>query len=79
MLEKIKEIIMEQLSLNYADITETSSFREDLGADSLDIFELVLAFEEEYEVEISSEDLEQIRTVGDVVEFIKKSENINII
>ncbi len=53
------------------EITEDSSFKDDLGADSLDLFELVMAFEEEYGVEIPSEDLEKITTVGDIVEYMK--------
>ena len=71
MLEKMKEIIADQLSVDADSITEASSFKEDLGADSLDLFELVMAFEEEYGVEIPSEDLEKITTVGDIVEYMK--------
>ena len=54
-----------------AAITEETSFKDDLGADSLDLFEMVMAFEEEFEVEIPSEDLEQIATVGDVVKYLE--------
>lgn len=71
MLEKISEIIQEQLNLDGVTITEESSFKDDLGADSLDLFELVMAFEEEYGIEIPSEDLESITTVGAVIEYIK--------
>lgn len=71
MFEKVKEIIEDQLSLDGVEITMESSFKDDLGADSLDLFELVMAFEEEYGVEIPSEDLEQITTVGAVVEYLK--------
>ena len=71
MLEKMKEIIAEQLSVDAESVTEASSFKEDLGADSLDLFEMVMAFEEAFEVEIPSEDLEQITTVGDVVKYIE--------
>ncbi len=71
MLEKISAIITEQLNLDGVEITEATSFKEDLGADSLDLFELVMAFEEEYDIEIPSEDLEQITTVGAVIEYIK--------
>ena len=71
MFEKVKEIIMEQLNLDGVEVTLESSFKDDLGADSLDLFELVMAFEEEYGVEIPSEDLEQITTVGAVIEYIK--------
>ena len=66
MLEKMQEIIAEQLSVDADSITESSSFKEDLGADSLDLFELVMALEDEYSVEIPAEDLEQLATVGDV-------------
>lgn len=71
MLERVVEIIKEQLNLDGVEITEDSSFKDDLGADSLDLFELVMAFEEEYGVEIPSEDLEKIITVGDIVEYMK--------
>lgn len=71
MLERVKEIIVEQLNLEGVTITESSSFKDDLGADSLDLFELVMAFEEEYGIEIPSEDLENISTVGDIIEYMK--------
>lgn len=71
MLDKIKKIMEEQLSLDGADITEASSFKDDLGVDSLDLFELVMAFEEEFGVEIPTEDLEGIKTVGDVIAYMK--------
>ena len=71
MLERVIDIIKEQLNLDGVEITEESSFKDDLGADSLDLFELVMAFEEEYGIEIPSEDLEQLSTVGDVIEYMK--------
>ncbi|MBQ8412269.1 MAG: acyl carrier protein [Lachnospiraceae bacterium] len=71
MLERVIEIIEEQLNLDGVEITEDSRFKEDLEADSLDLFELVMAFEEEYGVEIPSEDLEKITTVGSVIEYMK--------
>ena len=71
MLEKVIEIIQEQLNLDGVEITEESSFKDDLGADSLDLFELVMAFEEEYGVEIPSDDLDQIATVQDVMDYLK--------
>ena len=71
MLEKMKEIIAEQLSVDADSITEASSFKDDLGADSLDLFELVMALEEEYGVEIPPEDLEKILTVQDVIDYMK--------
>ena len=71
MFERVKEIIEEQLNLDGVEITEASRFKEDLQADSLDLFELVMAFEDEYGVEIPSEDLEKITTVGSVMEYMK--------
>ncbi|MCL2051819.1 MAG: acyl carrier protein [Lachnospiraceae bacterium] len=72
MLAKVKEIIGEHLNIEGVEITLETSFKDDLGADSLDLFELVMAFEEEYEVEIPPEDLESITTVGDVIALMKK-------
>ena len=72
MLERMKEIIAEQLSTEAEEITLETSFKEDLGADSLDLFELVMALEDEYSVEIPSEDLEKLATVGDVVNYLKE-------
>lgn len=71
MLEKMKKIIAEQLSVDAESVTEASSFKEDLGADSLDLFELVMALEDEYSVEIPAEELEKMSTVGDVMEYLK--------
>ena len=71
MLEKVKEIVAESLNVEESTLSETTSFKEDLGADSLDLFEMVMAFEEAFEVEIPSEDLEQITPVGDVVKYIE--------
>lgn len=71
MLEKMKEIIAEQLSVDADSITEASSFKEDLGADSLDLFELAMALEDTYSVEIPSEDLENLTTVGKVIDYLK--------
>ena len=70
MLEKIKEMIADSLGVDAGTITEESSFKDDLGADSLDLFELVMALEEEYDVEIPTEDLESIASVVDVVKYI---------
>ena len=72
MLEKMKEIIAEQLSVDADSITEASSFKDDLGADSLDLFEIVMAFEEAYGIEIPSEDLEGLTTVGSVMNYLKE-------
>ena len=71
MLEKVKEIVAESLNVEESTLSETTSFKEDLGADSLDLFEMVMAFEEAFEVEIPAEALEQITTVGDVVKYIE--------
>ena len=71
MLERVIEIIADQLNVDGSTITEDTSFKDDLGADSLDLFELVMAFEEEYGVEIPSEDLEGLTTVGSVIEYMK--------
>lgn len=71
MLEKMKEIIAEQLSVDESEIELSSNFKDDLGADSLDLFELVMALEEEYDVEIPAEELENIATVEDVIEYLK--------
>ncbi|MBO4775575.1 MAG: acyl carrier protein [Lachnospiraceae bacterium] len=71
MLDKIKEIIIEQLNLQGVEITEDTSFKDDLGADSLDLFELVMAFEEEFGIEMPQDDLENIETVGDVINLLK--------
>ena len=71
MLEEMKEMIAEQLNCEESSITETTSFKDDLGADSLDLFELVMALEEKYEVEIPSEELAELTTVGAVMEFLK--------
>lgn len=70
--EKVKSIIAEQLGIEEADITLESSFIEDLGADSLDIVELVMALEEEFDLVIPDEDAEKIRTVGEAVNYIKE-------
>ena len=71
MLENIKKIIVEQLNVQESEIQLTSRFKEDLGADSLDLFELVMALEEEYDVEIPSDDLVNILTVEAVFNYLK--------
>ena len=71
MLEKMKEMIAEQLNVDAEAVAAESSFKEDLGADSLDLFELVMALEDEYSVEIPSEDLEKLTTVGAVMDYLK--------
>ena len=71
MLEQIKKMVADNLGVEESKITENAAFKDYLGADSLDLFEMVMAFEEAFEVEIPSEDLEQITTVGDVVKYIE--------
>lgn len=71
--EKVKEIVAEQLGVEEDSITMESSFIDDLGADSLDIVELIMALEEEFDMEIPDEEAEKIVTVGDVVEYIKNN------
>ena len=73
MLEKIAEIIREQLNLDDVEITEETSFKDDLGADSLDLFELVMAFEEEFGCEIPDEAAEKILTVKDAIDYLSKN------
>ncbi len=70
--EKVKKIIVEQLSAEEAEVTPAASFIDDLGADSLDIVELIMALEEEFGVEIPDEDAEKITTVGDAVKYIQE-------
>ena len=77
MLEQIKKMVADNLGVEESKITENASFKDDLGADSLDLFELTMALEDEYGIEIPSEDLEKIVTVGDVVEY-KKTGSIEI-
>ena len=71
MLEKIKEIAADSLGADVNGLTAQTSFKEDLGADSLDLFEMVMALEEEFEVEIPTEDLENIKTIGDVESYLQ--------
>ena len=71
MLEKMSEIIAEQLNCDGETIGLDTSFKDDLGADSLDLFELVMALEEEYGLEIPAEELSDVETVGDIIEYLK--------
>jgi acyl carrier protein len=71
--DSVKTIIAEQLGVDAAEATPEASFTDDLGADSLDIVELVMAFEEEFEIEIPDEDAEKITTVQDAVDYIQKA------
>ncbi|MEG1848272.1 MAG: acyl carrier protein [Lachnospiraceae bacterium] len=72
MLEKVKEMIAEQLNVAAASITEETRFKEDLGADSLDLFEVVMALEDQYDIEIPQEELENLKTVGSVIDYLKE-------
>lgn len=71
MLEKMKEILVDKLNCDADSITEATSFKEDLGADSLDLFELAMELEEEYSIEIPAEELADLTTVGAVIEYLK--------
>jgi acyl carrier protein len=73
MLEKIKKIVVEQLGVEEEEITQEASFIDDLGADSLDIVELIMALEEEFDIEIPDGDAEKIATVNDALEYIKSN------
>ena len=73
--EKVKSIIVDQLGVNEAEVTATASFVDDLGADSLDTIELVMAFEEAFGIEILDEDAEKIKTVKDAIDYIDSHVN----
>jgi acyl carrier protein len=72
-LEKVTDIVVEELALDRSEVTPEASFIEDLGADSLDVVELVMAFEEEFDLEIPDEDAESIATVQDAVDYIEEN------
>jgi acyl carrier protein len=74
-LSKVKEIIVNELSVDEAQITQEARFIEDLGADSLDTVELIMKFEEEFEINIPEEDAEKMKTVGDAVDYLKSKLN----
>ena len=71
--EKVKQIVAEQLGVDEGQVTETASCMDDLGADSLDTVELVMALEEEFDIEISDEDAEKIQTVKDAISYVKEN------
>jgi len=75
--EKVKQIISEQLGVDEAEVTASASFTDDLGADSLDQVELVMALEEAFDLEISDEDAEKIRTVQDAIDYIEKHAKVS--
>ncbi|BBO23347.1 MAG: acyl carrier protein [Armatimonadetes bacterium] len=69
-LDRVKKVVVEKLGVNEDEVKETSSFQEDLGADSLDTVELVMGLETEFDIEIPDDDVNSMRTVGDAVEYI---------
>lgn len=73
--EKIREIISEQLGIDKEEITQETSIYDDLGADSLDLVELIMALEQEFDLEIDDDDVEKIKTIGDAVSYIKENAN----
>jgi acyl carrier protein len=73
--EKVKQIIVDQLGVDANEVTPEASFIDDLGADSLDTVELVMAFEEEFDIEIPDEDAEKMTTVGMAIEYLKKKKS----
>ncbi|MCK6256980.1 acyl carrier protein [Fictibacillus sp. WQ 8-8] len=74
-LERVSKIIVDRLGVDAAEVKTEASFKEDLGADSLDVVELVMELEDEFDLEISDEDAEKITTVGDVVNYINSNNN----
>ena len=70
--DKVKKIIVDQLDVEEAKVTEAASITDDLGADSLDVVDLVMSFEEEFDIEIPDDQVEKIKTVGDIVKFIEE-------
>ncbi len=77
--EKVKQIIVEQLQVDEAEVTPGASFQEDLGADSLDVVELVMQFEEAFDIQIPDEDAEKIKTVKDAIDYIEKNQKAEVI
>ena len=70
--DKVKKIIVDQLDVEEDEVTEAASITDDLGADSLDVVDLVMSFEEEFDIEIPDDQVEKIKTVGDIVKFIEE-------
>jgi len=75
LIDDVKEVVVEQLSVNADEVKEDSKFVEDLGADSLDVVELVMALEEKFDIEIPDDDAEKIATVGDAVKYIEEHQS----
>lgn len=74
-LNRVKKVTVEELGVKEEEVTEASSFQEDLGADSLDVVELVMALEDEFGIDIPDEEVGEIKTVGDAVSYIEKKQN----
>ena len=74
-LNRVKKVTVEELGVKEEEVTETASFQEDLGADSLDVVELVMALEDEFGIDIPDEEVGEIKTVGDAVAYIEKKQN----
>lgn len=75
--EEIKSMISQQLDVDEDEITMDTSFQDDLNADSLDVFQIIMAIEEEFDIEVSNEEAEQVTTVGNVVEFLKNTKGLD--
>ena len=75
MFDKVQELIMEEMDVEESQVTLDASFKDDLEVDSLDLFEMVMTLEDEFDVEIPSEDLESIKTVGDLVNYLEEKCN----
>jgi acyl carrier protein len=75
-MERVKKIVVDQLGVEEDKVKEDSSFIDDLGADSLDIVELIMAFEEEFDIEIADEDAEKIKVVGDVIHYLENKQQL---
>jgi acyl carrier protein len=74
MFEKLKDLIVEQLDVDADKVTEDANIQEDLGADSLDVTELIMAIEDEFDLEISDSDAEGIKTVGDIIKYLEANQ-----
>ncbi len=75
--EKVRQIISDQFNISEDEVTLSTSFTDDLNADSLDVFQVIMAIEEEFEMEISNDEAEKVSTVGDVVEYIKQEKGLD--